>query len=355
MSKSLDELVREYLSEAAGNRPADKQDGEKTGSKVAETGEQKVDGTSKDAHKDRIADRSGELPGKESATKVSDPVDKISDQTPTEVKGEKTISALKTKLSESIKPEIFEGAEYKVDLSKISGLMESQTELSEEFRTQAIEIFEAAVNDVIAEQIEAINEKAAEVVSTKIDEELASLAEQIEAIMDVQIAEWAEANALAVQQALRVQVAESFMDRMKEVFEEHYVVLPEAKTDLYEKAIEAGQEVLDLSESQAEQIADLQAEIVLLNKRMVTESFVAGMTDLKAEKIKTLAEDLEFTDAEAFTAKLSILAEGYVSKAPAKTENEDTAPITEQQETPAGYVTDADIERYTSAFNAWKR
>lgn len=185
---------------------------------------------------------------------------------------------------------------------------------TEEFRAQAVDIFEAVVNDVVAEHLDKINSYAAYVISTKIEEHVAQLDEQVDAYLNTVVAEWAEENALAIQQGIRLQVAESFMEKMKAVFEDHYVEMPEAKTDMYEAAIETGEEILEMYQAEQAKTASLEEQVAQLQKKLVIESFVRDLTETKAAKIRELSEGLDFADEESFSAKLAILAEGYVGE-----------------------------------------
>lgn len=358
---SIRTILESMELQESAKRPADQTGGDMTADKVEAAASQNVDGTNGNAKAGMRGNQDGKLGGEESATKIGDPVAAEQKGKGTEVQGntygeesEESAEVLEATAGviEEVTAAMFEGTEFKVDLSKIADLMESQEDLTEEFRAQAVEIFEAAVNDVVAEHLSKVNSYAAYVIGTKIEEHVAQLDEQVDAYLNTVVAEWAEENALAIQQGIRLEVAESFMEKMKAVFEDHYVEMPEAKTDMYEAAIETGEEILEMYQAEQEKTTALEEQVATLQKQLVIESFVRDLTETKAAKIRELSEGLEFADVESFTAKLNILAEGYVGESTKSATTsalvEDATPVQESEEV-RPVVADSEIAALTEA------
>lgn len=299
------------LNEAAGNRPADKSDGDTVPQKITDDSTA-VAGKKVTKDEGHAPDQNGTLPHKK-GTEVSDPAGEVSKCDGTEVQGNTNANdGLGESVAENIKAKLVESVTFKVDLSALKNLCESQ-DLGEEFSTAAAEIFEAAVNDVVADKLGEICEAAGSIVESTIELYANKLEEDIDAYLDHVVTEWAEDNKLAIVQAGRVELAESFMNSMKGLLEDHYVELPSDKVDLYESAVEVGEELVEsLAEAEAK-IAELQESLALAEKRVVVESFVSGMTSTKAEKIRSLAESIQFDEAESFTQKLTVLSENFVA------------------------------------------
>lgn len=337
MTTSIRELL-ESMDESV-KRPADKDVGDKTAASVKEVSAQQVDGTNGNAHSDRSADKStGEVKPEAKGTVAKTETDSEQKGKGTEVQGntygEETVSgAAKLSIVESLQVKLDEDTGFKVDVSGLKGLFEAQ-DLSEEFATQASEIFEAAVNDIAQAHIAKLNDYAAYVIESEIEAQMTSIEEAATVKIDEAIATWSQENKLAIDTGIRLQVAESFMSKMKSLFEDHYIDMPEAKTDMYESAIQKGEEIYEELTEQKEINAQLEEELASLRKQVVVEGFVSKLTDTKAEKIRSLAEGLDFSDKESFESKLSILAEGYVSESKSAVDStlvEDTAPAVIQE------------------------
>ena len=308
---SIKHKLDEILNEAAGNRPADQAGGE-TASEKIESDITKSGGFG--GKTKRAADKGGELEAHE-GTKVNDPLGKVTQGKGTEVQGNSNADdGLDESVSDRIMTRLAESIDFKADMTALKGLCESQ-ELGEEFAASAVEIFEAAVNDVIQSKMHEICESATNIVVESIEAYASKLEEDVDAYLDYVVTEWAEENRIAIVQSARVGITESFMDQMKSLLESHYVEVPESKLDLYESAVQVGEELVQQLQESASHIAMLESALVETQKAAVVESVVSGMSDVRADKIRQLSESIAFDgDVEAFASKLQILSEGYVGQ-----------------------------------------
>lgn len=298
----------EAILEGAANRPAD-QTGQKAAPEKIEDDVTKQGGFG--GATGRKADKSGELPAHE-GTKITDPSGKIEHGAGAEVQGNTdTSKGLGESISAQIAATLAESVEFKVDMSAVKGLLESQ-ELSEEFQTQAIGIFEAAINDVAYAHLTKLNGLAESLIEAQLASALEVMESEVSTQVQAAIAEWKEENALVIESGIRTQVAESFMSGLAELLEAHNIVLPEEKVDLYDVAIAEGEKVVEAYE-RAIQVGEVfVSENAELRKQLAIAESVVGMTDVQAEKVKTLAESIEFCDEDIFKAQIKTLAEGYV-------------------------------------------
>jgi hypothetical protein len=184
-------------------------------------------------------------------------------------------------------------------------------ELSEEFREKATTIFEAAV---IARAIPVIEELETEILAAAedlIEETKKELEEQVDAYLGYMVEEWVKENSVAIESGLKAEIVESFIGKLKNVFEEHYIDLPEEKVDVVEAmAIEIDELNKKLNESLNANI-DLARAITEARKAEITVSVCEGLTATQAEKVKTLAEGVEFTTEGDYTKKMGIIRENY--------------------------------------------
>ena len=257
---------------------------------------------------------------------------------------EEACGSAKKKMMESIEKSLNEGTEFTVSISEEMGELLQKTELTEEFASSAIEIIEAAVQSLAKSHLEKVNAYASEVVTEAFEAYTLDLEERVDAFLVAEAAQWAEDNKLAIEQSVRTRIAESFMDGLKDLLESHNIELPEEKVDMYEEAIEKGEEILAQYNEAAAKNAELSEEITSLKKKLFVEGYVSGMVETQAEKIRELAESLEFDSEESFTSKLDTLKESFVKVEEKKTELvlEDVNPVVEEVTTPA-QLTDVEI------------
>jgi len=183
--------------------------------------------------------------------------------------------------------------------------------LSEEFRTKATTIFEAAVRsrvEAIAAQVVAENEKILEDSIESIQEDLT---EQVDGYLNHVVEAWMEENQLAIETGLKVEITEDFINGLKTLFAEHYIEVPEDKADVVEEMAAA---VLAAEEKLSEQAEVLAATTKALNEAKATEilrKICEGLTEVQVSKIKSLAEGVEFTSDGEYTEKLNTIRENY--------------------------------------------
>jgi hypothetical protein len=192
----------------------------------------------------------------------------------------------------------------------VNALLEGE-ELSEEFQEKAKIIFEAALRSKVSEVRESLESQYEERLVEEVTEIKSILEERLDAYLEYVAQEWLEENALAVEQGLRTEMTESFIQGMKGLFEEHYVEIPEEKYDVLESMVE---KLDDMETKLNEQIE----KNVSLNKRLA-ESVAGGIFDnvteglalSQKEKLASLAESVEFESESQYREKLETLKESY--------------------------------------------
>jgi hypothetical protein len=183
--------------------------------------------------------------------------------------------------------------------------------LSEEFVTKASTIFEAAViaraEEVIAEAEIALTEQF----ETAVEEIKEELAAKVDDYLNYMVEEWMKENQLAIEKGLRAEIVEDFIVGLKGLFEEHYIDIPEDKVNVVE---ELTNKVEELEGSLNEQISRGVELTKALNEQKKIEAIYTaceGLTQTQVEKLKSLAEGVEFTTEEEFVTKVETLKESY--------------------------------------------
>jgi hypothetical protein len=183
--------------------------------------------------------------------------------------------------------------------------------LSEEFVSKATTIFEAAVIARAEEVIEEAEEILMQQFEEAVEEVKEDLAAKIDDYLNYMVEEWMKDNEVAINKGLRAEIVEDFITGLKGLFEEHYIDIPEDKVNVVEELTD---KVTDLEDALNEQIANAIELKKELNEHKKTEAIYTaceGLTQTQVEKMKSLAEGVEFTTEDEFGTKLSTLKESY--------------------------------------------
>ena len=224
-----------------------------------------------------------------------------------EEKGEKKEKGKKEEEEEEEEEEMEE--EFNID-EDVNALLAGE-ELSEEFQEKARTIFEAALRSKVSEIKETIEEQYAAALAEEVEEIKSQLSERVDAYLEYVADEWMQENALVIENGLKNEMTESFLSGMKELFEAHYVTIPEDKYDVLESMVER----LDEMEEKLNEQID---KNVSLNKRLaeavadgIFDQISEGLADTQKEKLASLSESVEFESEEEYREKLETLREAY--------------------------------------------
>jgi len=195
---------------------------------------------------------------------------------------------------------VVETQEAEYDFSgDLNALVESEATLSDGFKDKAATIFEAAVKSKLSEEI----------ASTKSD-----LVEKIDSYLNYVVENWMKENQVAIQTGLRSEIAENFMNGLKDLFVESYVEVPESKVDLVDDLAEQVEELETALNSQTAKNIEMTEELELFQRYEVIREHAHGLAETEVEKLAALAEDLDFVDEETFSAKVKTIKESYFTK-----------------------------------------
>ena len=206
-------------------------------------------------------------------------------------------------------------ADYEADFSDdLDALISEEATLSDGFKDKAATIFEAAIKTKLAEEIDRLEEKYNEELAEEIETTKADLVEKVDNYLNYVVEQWMEDNRVAIESGLRTEIAEKFMGSLKDLFTESYIEVPESKVDLVD---ELAAEVTELEEAHNEAVSGtlaMQEELEVLKRDAIIREAAEGLAETQVEKLKKLAEDIDFEDAETFAQKVETIKESYFTK-----------------------------------------
>jgi hypothetical protein len=228
-----------------------------------------------------------------------------------------------------------------LDISEHLAALLGKEDLTESFKEKTKNIFETAViaaaNEVISEVVDQIleqNEKDQEVF-------VENLVEKMDDYLDKVVSEWLEENKVEIQSNVRTEIAESFLVGLKNLFEEHYIEIPDDKVDIVEELVSrVGTLEASLDEEINKNVA-LANELNESKKTALVMEHVDGLSANQKERLVMLAEGIEFEDEEDFVSQIKDLKESYFAKDVKKTSiDADDEPVVITEEVDASTAKD---------------
>ena len=199
--------------------------------------------------------------------------------------------------------------EFNID-EDVNALLEGE-ELSEEFQEKARTIFEAALRSKVSDIKESLEEQYATVLAEEVEEIKTELAERVDSYLEYVADEWIQENALVIENGLKTEMTESFLQGMKGLFEEHYVSIPEEKYDVLENMVEKLDEMETKLNEQIEKNVSLNKRLAESVADGIFEQVSEGLAATQKDKLASLAESVEFESETEYREKLETLKESY--------------------------------------------
>ncbi len=220
-------------------------------------------------------------------------------------------------------------------------------ELSEEFKSKASSIFEAAVIARVNNEMDKINAKLEEQAELQLVEYKETLVTHLDNYLSHIVEQWMSDNQLAVDTGLRTEIAEEFIYGLKNLFKESFIEVPEEKYNVLEHLEMEAVELSDQLNEAVEANSLLVDEIVNLKCEKILEELTKDLATTDSERLKKLVEGIEFENEELFREKVSVIKENYFPKV-AKSSPEQ-ALVEESGHAPA--FSDDVMSKYVSALS----
>ena len=261
-------------------------------------------GSSKDADMEEVMDATGKNSAAAKATKETNPLPMKGD-----AKSVKTQAMEETEEDgETIEEET---VDIKSQLDSIFG-----EDLSEEFRTKATSIFEAAVIARVNNEMEKVTSRLEEQTATQLIEFKETLVEKVDGYLNYVVEQYMEENELAVESGLRTEIAEDFIQGMKTLFKEHFIEVPEEKYDVLEEMQTKSEDLQSKLDESITQSIELAKELNALKAAAILDEQTKDLAATEAEKLKKLIEGVDFDSEDLYREKVSVIKENYFPKTP---------------------------------------
>lgn len=214
----------------------------------------------------------------------------------------------------------------------VDALVSGENQLSDEFKDKASTIFEAAVKSKVRTEIERLEDEYSKELTEQSDKAKDELVEKVDSYLDYVVQEWMKENELAIERGLKGEISEDFIAGLKQLFEDHYIDVPDEKYDVLEAQSKKIEELEEQLNSQIEKDKELHSEIGELTKDSIIKDVSDDLVDTEVEKFKGLVEDVDYSDAESYKSKLETLKESYFPKSAEEqstNETSDDEPVNE--------------------------
>jgi len=202
-------------------------------------------------------------------------------------------------------------AKMKMRMKEDIDALLSGENLSEEFATKATTIFEAAVTTRVEEIVEEMENELVEQFQVAVDEIKEDLASKVDDYLTYMTEEWVKENQIAIDKGLRAEVVEEFIGGLHKLFAEHYIDIPEEKVDVVEELSAKVDELEEQYNAQVRTSIQLKKELNEHKKIEAVHTVCEGLTQTQVEKMKSLAESIEYTTETEFSNKLETLKDSY--------------------------------------------
>ena len=211
----------------------------------------------------------------------------------------------------------------------VDALFADDSTISEEFKSKVSTIFEARVEDRVTQIEEEIETRYAGMLEEAVESVKADLTEKVDDYLSYVVEQWMEENQIAIESGLRAELTEDFIGGLRNLFAEHYIDVPVEKVDLVDELAGKVEELESKLNEEIERGVSYAKALVESRKNEIAREIGEGLTATQAEKIKTLAESVEFSTEDEYKSKLETLRENYF---PSGTKKATEAQLNEQFE-----------------------
>jgi len=287
---------------------------------------------------------------------LSDSFSKIMGSTLTEdehEEGEEEEEEEKPVESKKLKKEDLE-IDIKEDIEAIT----NGEDLSDDFKTKASTIFEAAVSakvlSEVNQRIEELETSYKKEITDAKEEHLSTITEKVDGYLNYVTEEWMKENELAVEKGIRSELVEDFMTGLKNLFTEHYIDIPEEKVDLVDDLFEKVEELEQKLDESINTSVDIKKELAEYKKAETLREVSEDLADTEKEKLGKLADGIDFEDKSQYSEKLEVIKENYFPKQQSETITEELENTEEEQDSSES-STDPVMSRYVSSLTRFNK
>ena len=295
--------------------------------------------------KDNSAKNKASIATKPSAASAKNEEAETEDEVIEEKKGmPQGLKDFLAKKKEKMKEEVSEDVE---------SLFAEDESVSADFKKKASIVYEARVNDRVTQIVEEIEGQYANKFEEAVTEIKTELTEKVDEYLNYVVEQWMTDNQIAVESGLRAELTEEFISGLRNLFAEHYIDVPEEKVDLVDELATRVESLESQLDEEMERGMEFAKALVTARQNEISSEVCEGLTDTQEEKIKTLAESVDFSTEEEFREKVQTIRENYF---PSEVKQADQETLNEKVETDADKVESKDpfVNAVTKAISQTK-
>ena len=210
-------------------------------------------------------------------------------------------------------------------------IVSEEATLSDGFRDKAGAIFEAAYKSKVSAEIDRLESEYAQNLESEVNDLNESLVNKVDSYLNYVVENWVKENEVAIENGLRTEIAEQFMDSLQSVFKEHYIEVPEGKADLIDDLADQVAELEEQLNKTTEDNIGLHEKAQSFERADIVRRQSSGLAETEAEKLASLVEDIDFDDAETFEIKVKTVKESYFEKEVSESVDESDALVGEEE------------------------
>ena len=214
-----------------------------------------------------------------------------------------------------------------IDVSDDVKALFGEEDLSEEFKESATTIFEAAVVSKINEVLDTVSVDMDAELEAEKEDSIQTLSTRLDDYLEYVVEEWVKENEIAIESGIRAEIVENFMEGLRGLFTENYVDIPEEKVDLVDELAAKVQELETSVNEEMEKNIDISKQLQEMKKEQIIESISDGLSENQSDKLKSLADGVEFESEEDYTKKLETVKENYFPSEEVVSEIADDEPL----------------------------
>ena len=232
---------------------------------------------------------------------------------------------------EALKKEAVEQRIKEINVQEhVDALMSGEGDLSDDFKKKAATVFESAVKSKVRDEVTRLQENYDSELEEATKSVKSDLTEKVDTYLNYVVEEWMKENELAVERGLKGEIAEDFIAGLKQLFEDHYVDVPDEKYDVLQAQSDKIAELEEKVNKTLEESINFKKSNDELTRNKVISESTSDLADTEIEKFKELTEDVDFENEETFKGKLETLKESYFPRVKKETteniDNVETGP-----------------------------
>lgn len=207
-----------------------------------------------------------------------------------------------------------ESEEDIIDISADVEALTKDEDLSEEFKSKAATIFEAAVKSKVNEAKKKMHASYEEKLKEEVETSKSELVEKVDSYLNYVVEEWMAENKLAIERGIKGEIAEDFINGLKKLFEDHYIDVPDEKYNVLEDQASKIEDLEKKLNEQIEKNVELNKHNGELKRQDIIDEASSDLTDTAKEKFSKLVEEVEYSNESDFTAKVETIKSSYFGK-----------------------------------------